>query len=49
VKRITLTVETNNPEHITRSAEAMSRAAAGLALEGIDAFLMIREDTDDED
>ena len=30
-----ITVVTNNPEHITRAAEVMARAAAGLVLEGM--------------
>jgi hypothetical protein len=42
--RITLGVTTTNPELLTRAVETMSRALAGLALEGVDATLMVYED-----
>lgn len=43
---ISLRVSTKDPETITRAVEALSRAAAGLALENVDAFLIITEDED---
>jgi hypothetical protein len=42
--RITLGVTTDSPEILTRTVETLSRAVAGLALEGVDASLMIYED-----
>ena len=47
--RITLGVTTDNPELLTRATETLSRALAGLALEGVDASLMVYEDTIDEE
>lgn len=36
---VTAAVVSDNPEHITRAFEAFSRAAAGLALEGVAVYL----------
>ncbi len=42
--RLTLGVTTDDPELLTRATESMSRALAGMALEGVDASLMVYED-----
>lgn len=47
--RITLGVSTSSPEILTRAVETFSGAVAGLALEGVDASLMIYEDVEVED
>jgi hypothetical protein len=47
--RITLGVSTNDQEILTRTVETLSRAVAGLALEGVDASLMIYEDIEVEE
>lgn len=47
-KRLNLSVETDSPELVTRAAEVLARALAGLVLEGMDASMFVY-DTDDED
>lgn len=47
-KRISLSVVTDQPELVTRAAEAMARALAGLALEGMQASLLVYDEEDDE-
>ena len=42
--RITLGVTTDSQEILTRAVETFGRALAGLAMEGVDATLMIYED-----
>lgn len=47
---VSLAVVSTEPEHITRAAEVMARAAAGLALEGIQVALNLGTPSDqDED
>lgn len=46
--RLTLGVTTKDPELLARAAETLSRALAGLAMEGVDASLMVYEDEFDE-
>lgn len=36
---VSLTVVTDNPEHITKAAEVMGRAGAGLLLDGMSVSL----------
>lgn len=36
---VSVTVVTGNPEHATRAAEVLARAASGLSLEGINVSL----------
>jgi len=45
--RLSLSVTTTDPEIIARTADHFARTAAGLALEGVDTFLMIGPDDDD--
>jgi hypothetical protein len=45
---VSATIVTKYPEHITRAAEVLARALAGLALEGISVGLNIGQ-TEDED
>lgn len=45
--RLSLAVTTGDPELIARTAEHFARAAAGLALEGVESFIMIGPDEDD--
>lgn len=47
--RITLGVSTDSPELLTRAVETLSRSVAGLAMEGVDATLMVYEDEIEED
>lgn len=47
--RLTLGVTTEDPEILTRATETLSRALAGLAMEGVDCSLMIYEDSIDPD
>lgn len=42
--RLTLGVTTDSPELLARATETLSRALAGLAMEGVDASLMVYED-----
>lgn len=44
---VSATVVTNNPEHITRAAEVLGRASAGLVLDGIDVMLTFGKPEDD--
>lgn len=46
--RVSLSVTSRDPEIITRAVEALARAAAGLALEGVDTFLMTSDDNESE-
>lgn len=43
-----MAVTSEDPEVITRAVESMSRAAAGLAMESVDVWLMISADEDEE-
>jgi hypothetical protein len=45
---ISATVVTKNPDHVAKAAEVLARAAAGLALEGIDVSLSFGIPEDDE-
>lgn len=45
---VSLTVVSENPEHVTRAAEVMARAAAGLVLEGVTVNLNLGIPSDDE-
>lgn len=45
--RVHMSVTTDSSEVLARSIEAMSRAAAGLALEGIEVWLSARPDDED--
>ncbi|QHB37228.1 hypothetical protein QDA03_gp13 [Microbacterium phage Terij] len=47
--RITLSVTTSDPNIVARTAEHFARAAAGLALDGVQTFMMAGPDTDDEE
>jgi hypothetical protein len=46
---VSLTVVSTEAEHITRAAEVMARAAAGLALEGIMVNLSLGTPSDADD
>jgi hypothetical protein len=46
---VSLTVVSTEAEHITRAAEVMARAAAGLALEGIMVSLTLGTPSDEDD
>lgn len=46
--RITLSVTTEDPNLVARTAEHFARAAAGLALDGLNAVIMAGPDTEDE-
>lgn len=46
---VSLVVVSDDPETITRSMETMGRAAAGLALEGINANLSATHVPDDDE
>ena len=46
--RVSLSVTTDNPEFVARAAETFGRTAAGLGLDGMEAFLMIGPDEDEE-
>jgi hypothetical protein len=46
--RVSLSVVTDDQETITRAMEALSRAGAGLALEGVSVFLMAGPESEDE-
>lgn len=45
-KSITIVVNTENPETLTRAAEAFGRTAAGLAMEGVPVMMMIQDAED---
>jgi hypothetical protein len=45
--RITLMMTTTDPEQVARSTEHFARAAAGLALEGVEITLMIGPDEEE--
>ncbi|MFT4288138.1 hypothetical protein [Nocardioides sp.] len=48
--RVTASVGSDSPDVVTRAVEALSRAAVGLALEGIDAVVIVaHEDEEGED
>ena len=47
--RINLSVTSADPEIITRSIEAFGRSMAGLALEGVDTFLIVTADDDGDE
>lgn len=47
--RVTLGVTTSDPELLTRAIETLGRSVAGLAMEGVDATLMVYEDEIEED
>lgn len=47
--RLTLGVTVESPEMLTRASETLSRALAGLAMEDVDASLMVYADLDDDD
>lgn len=42
--RLTLGVTTDDPELLTRTVEVFGRTLAGLAMEGVDATLMVYEE-----
>ncbi len=42
--RISASVVTDDPSILQRAVEALSRAAAGLAMEDIDALVIVTED-----
>jgi hypothetical protein len=46
---VSLTVVSAEPEHVTRAAEVMARAAAGLALEGIMVNLSMGTPSDEDE
>lgn len=46
---VSLAVVSAEVEHITRAAEVMARAAAGLALEGIDVNLSLGTPGDEDE
>jgi len=46
---VSLTVVSEEPEHITRAAEVMARAAAGLALDGVMVSLTIGAPEDEDE
>lgn len=46
--RVSITVTSGDVETVTRASEAFSRAANGLALEGVPAFMMWIEAEDGE-
>ena len=46
--RVALSVNTADPEIVARVAEQFARTAAGLALEGVDTFLMVGPADEDE-
>ena len=47
--RVSASVTTDRPEVVQRAVEALTRAATGLALEGVSVFVMIDPDIDDEE
>lgn len=47
--RMSLSVTTDDPQLIARTAEHFARAAAGLALEGVQTFIMIGPDDEDDE
>ena len=47
--RIGLTVVTDDPQLVAKVTEQMARTAAGLALEGVDAMVMVGPDDFGED
>lgn len=46
--RVHMSVTSSDPQIVTRAIEAMSRAAAGLALEGVEVWVSARPDDEDE-
>lgn len=46
--RIMASVTTEDPEVIARASETFARAATGFVLDGVEAFISIRQDDDDE-
>ncbi|QDH93152.1 hypothetical protein QDA02_gp13 [Microbacterium phage Margaery] len=46
--RLTLSVSTSAPNIVARTAEQFARAAAGLALDGVETMLMAGPDEEDE-
>lgn len=49
VLRATLSVTSDDPETITWAVESMTRTATGIALEGVEAVVVIAPDDEDED
>lgn len=47
--RLSLSVTSESPEVIARTVEHFARAITGLALEGVDCFLMAGPAEDDEE
>jgi hypothetical protein len=45
--RVSMSTTSNDPQVVARAMEAMSRAATGLALEGVDVWLSARPDEDE--
>lgn len=45
--RVSVSVVSDDPETITRSSEALSRAAIGLCLEGVTAIMMWQEEEEE--
>ena len=47
--RVSLSVTSSDPTVITQAGEVLHRTQVGLALEGMDTFLMIGTDDDEEE
>lgn len=47
--RLSVSVTTDDPEILTRAIETLARAVTGMAMEGIDTFMMCGPDRDDDD
>lgn len=47
--RVSLSVTSDSQETVTRAIESLARAMAGLALEGVEAFLSAGPDYVDQD
>jgi len=46
--RVSCSVTSDDPNIVARAVDALGKAASGLAMEGVEVFLFIRPD-DDED
>lgn len=46
--RIMVSVTSEDPEVIARASETFTRAATGFVLDGVEAFISVRQDDDDE-
>ena len=48
-KRVSLSVESDDPQTLARAAETMARTAVGLVLDGCETFISMGASYDEED